>query len=125
VLIDSGLLAFAEGDVARARTDFESAFSLSPSPSAASNRAICFLHLRRVRDGVDYLEQLVEERPTMFCTEDVISALCQMYDLIWLDADDRRRALFLRVADHLHGHFDFAIFRLDELDRVVSRYRAL
>lgn len=61
------------------------------------------------------MEKSLEENPAVFCTESLLSNLVTLYDFLFNDSMERKRALFLRLAAHLPDDFDLFAFGLGDL----------
>ena len=65
--------------------------------TAVNNFAIVSLHLKCIKEAVRYLEDLIEENPTLYLIDPIIFNLCTMYDLICAPAISTQKKKAIQI----------------------------
>lgn len=128
LLVNDGLLFFAQNKLQEALSAFDSAIHLDVSPTAdeelileedlmcvaVNNYAICALYCCDVKGAVVALERMVRSNPARFLNATVVFNLSSLYDLVYDNATSSSRKEMMKKLAEMYDleHIDPAAFRI-------------
>ncbi|KAG7386793.1 hypothetical protein PHYBOEH_008586 [Phytophthora boehmeriae] len=133
VLLNDGLLLFAQNKLQEALSAFDSILYLQHTQpataenadaelfleedlvcSAVNNYAICALYSCDVKAAVAALERMIRSNPQRFLNGVVVFNLSSLYDLLFDNATSKNRKEMMKIIAHLYDleHIDPASYRI-------------